>query len=69
MVKCNTLMGAQFTRMTNRLMVQAGSSVKKLPAFLSGQPLQKVSKSLSARRFALFSDAAKEGTATPGLGG
>ena len=49
-------------------MVQAGSSVEHLPAFVSGQALPKVTHSVSARRFVIFSDAAKEGTDNPGLG-
>ena len=69
MVTCNELMAGQFSRMKHRLMVQAGSSVEQLPAFLSGAPLEKISHSVAARRIAIFSDAAKEGTDTPGLGG
>ena len=53
LVQCTPLMHNQLTRMTNRLVLQAGSSVNQLPAFLSGKPLQKVSKSIAARRFSL----------------
>ena len=69
MVACNGLMEGQFNRMKHRPMVQAGSSVEQLPAFLSGAPLEKIAHSVAARRIAIFSDAAKEGTETPGLGG
>lgn len=68
-VVCNFLMIQQFNRLKNRLVVQAGSSVQDLPAFVSGRPLASVPKTLPARRIAIFSDAAKEGTEQPGLGG
>ena len=69
LVVCNDLMHQQFQRMMSRVMVQAGTSVEHLPAFISGQPLPKIQKELPARRIVLFSDAAKEGTTNPGLGG
>ena len=69
LVQANSLMQKQLTRFKRRLAVQAGSSVSDLPAFLSGRPMPRVSETLSVRRLALFSDAAKEGTAHPGLGG
>ena len=50
-------------------MIQAGVSVTHLRAFLSGVQLPKVQRSIATRRFAAFSDAAKEGTDKPGLGG
>ena len=59
----------QFNRLKNRLVVQAGSSVQDLPAFVSGRSMASVPKTLPARRIAIFSDAAKEGTEQPGLGG
>ena len=68
-VACTDLMWKQLERMKHRLMVQAGVSVVNLQAFLSGAPLLKVQHSVAARRFAAFSDAAKEGTDRPGLGG
>ena len=68
-VCCTDLMWKQLARMKHRLMVQAGVSVINLQAFLSGAPLPKVQHSVAARRFAAFSDAAKEGTDRPGLGG
>ena len=69
MVPCNDLMHSQLHRMSSRILTQAGSSVADLPAFLSGAPLPKLRRQLPARRFAMFSDAAKEGTDMPGLGG
>jgi site-specific DNA-cytosine methylase len=69
LIPCNDLMQKQFHRMSQRVIVQAGSSVADLPAFVSGAPLPKVQKQVAARRWALFSDAAKEGTDKPGLGG
>ena len=69
MVTCSSLMWEQFARFQKRLLTQAGASVVHLEAFLSGRPLCKVNHSLSARRFAAFSDAAMEGTDKPGLGG
>ena len=68
-VECNFLMHQQFHRMKNRLVVQAGSSIVDLPSFVSGKPMASVPKELPARRIAIFSDAAKEGTDKPGLGG
>jgi len=68
-VVCNNLMLKQLARFKAHLMVQSGSSVSQLIDFLSGRPLPKVNYSLAARRYALFSDAAKEGTDRPGLGG
>ena len=68
-VHCTTLMWKQMARMRHRLMVQAGVSVIHLRAFLSGVQLPKVQHSIATRRFAAFSDAAKEGTDRPGLGG
>ena len=68
-VVCNDLMHQKFQRMMSRVMVQAGTSVEHLPAFISGQPLPKIQKELPARRIALFSDDAKAGTTNPGLGG
>ena len=68
-IECNALMVSQFDRLKNRLVVQAGSSISYVPAFVSGRPMASVPKTLPARRLAMFSDAAKEGTATPGLGG
>ena len=69
MVSCNELMQTQLMKFRHRLSVQSGSSVSQLPVFLSGQPLNKVSHSLACKRYAIFSDAAKEGTKKPGLGG
>ena len=69
LVECTELMHKQFHRMSSRILTQAGSSVTQLPAFLSGAPMSKLPKQLPARRLALFSDAAKEGTECPGLGG
>ena len=68
-VKCSELMHKQFCRMKHRLTVQAGSSVTDFMAFISGQPLQRAQYSLASRRYPAFSDAAKEGTQRPGLGG
>ena len=68
-VECNTLMDMQLESFKHRLAVQAGSSVENVQAFLSGQPMPKVQHSIAARRWAIFSDAAKEGTDQPGLGG
>ena len=50
-------------------MVQSGSSLADLPSFVSGKQMVSVPKDLPARRLAIFSDAAKERTSTPGLGG
>ena len=69
LVKCSPLMHSQFQRFMHRLMVQSGISVELLPAFISGRPMAKVPTQIPARRIALYSDAAKEGTANPGLGG
>ena len=69
MVKCSSLQKSQLNRFKHRLAVQAGSSVSQVQAFLSGQPLPKVKYLVAARRWAIFSDAAKEGTERPGLGG
>ena len=66
-VVCDSLMLKQLARFKAHLMVQSGSSVSQLADFLSGRPLPKVNYSLAARRYALFSDAAKEGTDQPGL--
>jgi hypothetical protein len=68
-VPCNELMHLQFQRMQHRLVVQAGTSVEDLPAFVSGQQMPKLSKEIPARRIAIFSDAAKEGTDNQGVGG
>ena len=59
----------QLSRFKHRLSVQAGSSVEHTQAFLSGKPMAKINHSLPARRWAVFNDAAKEGTDAPGLGG
>lgn len=67
-VKCTHLMKTQLQRFKHRLAVQSGSSVANLDAFMSGKPLQKVQHSVASRRWAAFSDAAKEGTDRPGLG-
>ena len=68
-VDCSDLMQLQLNRFKHRLAVQAGSSVENVQTFLSGQPLPKVQHSIAARRWAIFSDAAKERTDRPGLGG
>ena len=68
-VKCTSLAALQLNRFKHRLTVQAGSTVQHVQAFLSGKPLPKVQHSVAARRWAIFSDAAKEGTDEPGLGG
>ena len=68
-VKCTPLMELQLQSFKHRLAAQAGSSVQNVQAYLSGQPLPKVQHAVAARRWAIFSDAAKEGTDEPGLGG
>lgn len=69
LVKCSSLMYKQLSRMATRVVVQSGSSVVDLPAFTSGKPLPGVPRNVPARRWAIFGDAAKEGTANPGVGG
>ena len=68
-VECNGLMEMQLHSFKQRLSVQAGSSVQNVQTFLSGQPMPKAEYTIAARRWAIFSDAAKEGTNEPGLGG
>ena len=68
-MECNGLTEMQLHSFKQRLSVQAGSSVQNVQTFLSGQPMPKVKYTIAARRWAIFSDAAKEGTNEPGLGG
>lgn len=68
-VECNGLMEMQLHSFKQRLSVQAGSSVQNVQTFLLGQPMSKVKYTIAARRWAIFSDVAKEGTNEPGLGG
>ena len=67
-VECSYLMELQLNRFKHRLTVQAGSSVANVAAFISGKPMPKVDHGVTSRRWAIFSDAAKEGTDKPGLG-
>ena len=67
-VECSNLMVLQLNRFKHRLTVQAGSSVANVSAFVSGKPMPKVDHAITSRRWAIFSDAAKEGTDKPGLG-
>ena len=67
-VECSTLMVLQLNRFKHRLTVQSGSSVANIAAFISGKPMPKVDHTMTSRRWAIFIDAAKEGTDKPGLG-
>ena len=69
LVVCDDMMLKQLARFKAHLMVQSGSPVSQLTDFLSDKPLPKVNYSLAARKYASFSDAAKEGTDQPCLGG
>ena len=53
----------------DRIVHQPGSSVAGAPAFVVGLPMQKPAVNLHGWTVAIFSDAAKEGTQDPGLGG
>lgn len=68
-VKCSSLAKLQLNRFKHRLTMQAGSSVQHIGAFLSSQPLPKAKHAVADCRCDIFSDAAKEGTDHPGLGG
>ena len=68
-VPCNDLMEKQMRRWIQRLHVQAGSSVLFVDAFLSGKRMPSNTPNKPARVIGVFSDAAKEGTRQPGLGG
>jgi hypothetical protein len=53
----------------DRIVHQPGSSVAGAPAFTVRLPMQKSAVNLHGWTVAIFSDAAKEGTQDPGLGG
>ena len=68
-VSLSALACKQLNRWAGRLLNSPGSSVQHAAAFITGQKLPKLSAPLSFKSLNTFSDAAKEGTEYPGLGG
>ena len=58
----------QMAAWKDRLLQEAGCSISHIDAFLSGGPIS-MSRFLYSTWLTIFSDAAKEGTSIPGLGG
>ena len=58
----------QMASWKDRLLLGAGCSISHIDAFLSGGPVP-LSRFLTSTWLTIFSDAAKEGTSSPGLGG
>jgi hypothetical protein len=69
LVALSSLAVEQLNRWVDRLLSSPGCSVEHASAFITGQKLPKLCAPLSFRSINTFSDAAKEGTENPGLGG
>jgi hypothetical protein len=69
-VKPSTLAQSQLVSWAERLEVGVGASVRHAEAYITGQKMQGLSSlPRTVRTLSVFSDAAKEGTTRPGLGG